>query len=116
MSTTSKTTATKKGKFESILTRDNKSIRADRAKRIVSSVQDAQLRLIMDIRGDIRKKEDELDSMTDLSTDNNNTSINVISPNFDASQFVERINELKKDIHLLEIKLRIAEQTQDEWF
>jgi hypothetical protein len=109
-------TTTKKSKFESQLMRDNKQIRADRARRIGESVTDAQTKLIMQIRGDIRKKEDELAAMTDLSTDNQNTSMNVIAADFNPDAFVERINTLKVEINLLQIKLRIAEETQAEWF
>jgi len=106
----------KKSKFESQLVRDNKAIRADRGRRIAEAVSDAQTKLIMAIRGDIRKKEDELAAMTDLSTDNQTTSMNVISPSFDADAFVGRINDLKTSINVLKIKLRIAEETQTEWF
>lgn len=108
--------ATAKSKFETQLVRDNKAIRADRGKRIAESVSDAQTRLIMDIRGEVRRIEDELASMTDLSTDNTNTTMNVISPNFDAYEFVKQINELNTKLNLLNIKLSIAEKTQKEWF
>lgn len=108
--------ATAKSKFETQLVRDNKAIRADRGKRIAEAVSDAQTRLVMDIKGEKRKLEDELASMTDLSTDNTNTTMNVISPSFDAYQFVSQINELKTKLSLLNIKLGIAEDTQKEWF
>jgi len=109
-------TAVKVSKFESQLIRGNKEIRADRGRRISESVSDAQLKLIMDIKSDIRKKEDELARMTDLSTDNHNTSMNVISPSFDADAFVRKINELQLDLEKLRIKQRVAEETQQEWF
>lgn len=108
--------ATAKSKFEAQLVRDNKAIRADRGRRIAEAVSDAQARLVMDIRGDIRKKEDELAAMTDLSTDNTNTTMNVISPDFDAYKFVAKINQLKTELDVLGVKLSIAESTQTEWF
>jgi hypothetical protein len=52
----------------------------------------------------------------DLSTSNENTSINVISPSFDATQFVRRINDLKGRLAINEEKLAIAEDTLEEWF
>lgn len=109
-------TTVKVSKFESQLVRGNKEIRADRGRRIAESVSDAQVRLVMDIKGEIRKKEDELARMTDLSTDNQNTSMNVISPSFDPDSFVRRINDLQVDLEKLRIKQRIAEGTQQEWF
>lgn len=108
--------ATAKSKFAIQLARDNKQIRADRAVRISEGVADAQARLTMDIKGQIRGKEDELSAMTDLSTDNTNTSLNVISPSFNATEFVSRINTLKTEIKMLRIKLEIAEDTTAEWF
>lgn len=108
--------ATAKTKFATTLARDNKQIRADRAVRISEGVADAQARLVMDIRGQIRGKEDELSAMTDLSTDNTNTTLNVISPSFNANDFVGKINTLKTEIKMLNIKLEIAEETTQEWF
>lgn len=105
-----------KSKFEIQLARDNKQIKADRAKRIAESVSDAQMRLVMDIKADIRKKEDELSAMTDLSTDNTNTTMNIISKDFDPASFVSRINELRTEIATLSIKLSIAEETSAQWF
>lgn len=103
-------------KFEQQLTRSNSQISADRARRIKEAVSDEQNKLVMDLKALIRKDENELDAMMDLSTSNENTSINVISPSFDASQFVRRINELKSRLAINEEKLAIAEDTLEEWF
>jgi hypothetical protein len=103
-------------KFAEQLSRDNSSIRDDRAKRISESVADAQDTLIRSIKDRIRKAEGELDSMLDLSSDNQTTSMNVISPSFNADTFVTRINDLKVQISLDNIKLQIALETKEEWF
>lgn len=103
-------------KFEQQLTRSNSQISADRARRIKEAVSDEQNKLVMDLKALIRKDENELDAMMDLSTSNENTSINVISPSFDASQFVRRINELKSRLAINEEKLAIAKDTLEEWF
>lgn len=120
MATPRKTTATTKtattSKFASTLSRDNKQIRYERAIRISESVSDAQQKLIMDIKSKIRGRENELESMMDLSTDNTNTSMNVISESFNPDDFVTRINTLKKEIKLFTIELEIAEETNEEWF
>lgn len=109
-------TETKVSKFEAQLTRSNKQISKDRAKRIKDAVNDEQLKLIMDLKAQIRNDENKLDAMMDLSTSNETTSINVISPNFDASAFVRTINDLKQRIAIASEKLAIAEGTLNEWF
>ena len=109
-------TKNKVSRFEAQLVRTNKQIKGDRAKRINGTVADAQMVLIMGIRGKVREKENELDAMMDLSTDNQTTTMNVISPKFDAKEYVERINKLKVEIKMLSIELSIAEETYAEWF
>lgn len=103
-------------RFAEQLSRDNSSIRTDRAKRISESVSEAQDKLIFAIRDKVRKAQGELDSMMDLSSDNHTTSMNVVSPEFNADTFVSRINELKVIISLESEKLIIAEETKEEWF
>ena len=103
-------------KFEAQLTRSNAQISKDRAKRIKEAVHDEQLKLIMDLKAEIRNNENKLDAMMDLSTSNETTSINVISPNFDPAAFVRTINELKQKIAIASEKLAIAESTLNEWF
>lgn len=106
----------KKSKFEAQLVRDNKTIRADRGKRIAESLADAQARLIMDIKGEKRKREDALAAMTDLTSDNQTTSMNVISPNFNADTFVREMNKLQVEIKKLDEQLSVAESTNKDWF
>lgn len=114
--TTKKTTAVKGTKFASQLRRDNSAIRADRAERIAEAVADAQAKLIMGLKDSVRKSQNELDAMMDLSADNQTTSMNVISADFDADAFVQRINQLKTNIAVKSEELEIALETQKEWF
>lgn len=108
--------AKKESKFVAQLKRSNSKIRVDRARRIGTMVSNSHARLVMDLEEKIAKKEDELEAMMDLSTDNQTTSLNVISPNFDAAAFVEKVNNIKVDLRLLKIKLEIAQETTKEWF
>lgn len=108
--------AAKNTKFVNQLKRTNSKIQADRAQRIGKSVSNAQTRLVMDLEEKVNKKQDELDAMMDLSTDNVSTSLNVISPDFNAKEFVEKINSIQVELNLLNIKLSIAQKTQAEWF
>lgn len=107
----------KKGKsaFVTNLQRSNAKIRDDRAIRIGNKVDRAQTKLISSIQDQIDTMTDKLEAMQDLSTDNKNTSLNVVSPDFNADQFVTEINSLKTEIKLKGIELEIAESTQEEW-
>lgn len=103
-------------RFEEILSRSNADIRKDRAKRITSSVVDAQAKFIMELNSKIRKQENELDSLLDLSTSNQNTSMNVVHPDFDAEEYVQRINALVLDIELQKQALVVALEVQEDLF
>lgn len=106
----------KESKFVKQLKRSNKAIRADRAKRIGTKVSNAHSRMCMKLQEDISNMEDEIDAMTDLSTDNQSTSMNVISTNFNADEYVERLNTLKVKIKIAKEKLEIAQDTTSELF
>ena len=108
--------AAKDSKFVSQLSRSNKAIKIDRARRIGEACSDAQIKLVMDIKSKIRTKNNRLDEMTDLSADNQSTTTNVISKNFSADDFVKEINDLKVDLANLEVELEVAEETSNEWF
>lgn len=110
------TTAKNTEKFADLLKRSNSKIREDRADRIADSVSDAQEKLIMDIKSNIRNKQNKLDNMLDLSADNRSTTMNVISDSFDPDDFVREINKLKTEIQLEEVKLKIAQETKKAWF
>lgn len=103
-------------RFEEILSRSNADIRKDRAKRITSSVVDAQAKFIMELNSKIRKKENELDSLLDLSTSNQNTSMNVVHPDFNAEDYVNRINSLVLEIELQKQELVVALEVQEDLF
>jgi hypothetical protein len=103
-------------RFEEILSRSNADIRKDRAKRITSSVVDAQAKFIMELNSKIRKKENELDSLLDLSTSNQTTSMNVVHPDFVAEEYVQRINSLVLEIELKKQELTVALEVQEDLF
>lgn len=110
------TTEVRVSKLADILARSNSSIREDRARRIAEAVSDAQDKIIMDLNAEIRKRENELDSLMDLSTSNLATSLNVISPDFDAEQYIRRINQLHIDIELKRQELEIAKEVKADLF
>ena len=106
---------TGKSAFVANLQRSNSKIRDDRAVRIGNKVDRAQVKLISGIQDGIDSMTDQLEAMQDLSTDNQNTSLNVISPKFDADAFCTEINKLKTEIKLQKLELEIAEETLEEW-
>jgi hypothetical protein len=110
------TTEVRVSKFADILARSNASIREDRARRIAEAVSDAQDKIIMDMNAEIRKRENELDAMMDLSTSNLKTSMNVISPDFDAESYVKKINQLYIEIETKRMELEIIKEVKSDLF
>jgi hypothetical protein len=110
------TTEVRVSKFADILARSNASIREDRARRIAEAVSDAQDKIIMDMNAEIRKRENELDAMMDLSTSNLKTSMNVISPDFDAESYVKKINQLYIEIETKRMELEIIKEVKADLF
>jgi hypothetical protein len=110
------TTEVRVSKFADILARSNASIREDRARRIAEAVSDAQDKIIMDLNAEIRKRENELDAMMDLSTSNLKTSMNVISPDFDAESYVKKINQLYVEIETKRMELEIIKEVKADLF
>lgn len=106
----------KQSMFVQQLSRSNSKIRTDRAERIGRTVANAHSKLIMDLEESIDQAENELEAMRDLSSDNQTTSMNVISPNFDANAYVTKIQNLSVEIVLMKEKLKIAKTTEKEWF
>ena len=108
--------AVKNMKFVTLLKRDNKKIRADRALRIGKKVANAQSKMIMAIEDDISNAEDRIEAMMDLSADNKSTSMNIVSPNFSGEEFVQEFQTLNVKLKLNKEKLAIAQATLEEWF
>lgn len=91
--------------FKSLLERDNKTIRGDRATRIAESARMDYIELINSKKKEIFSIENSLDVMSDLSTSNTTTTSNRIGEfSFDSANFVKRRSDLL-------VKLTIAKQT-----
>ena len=110
------TNKTKESKFIATLKRTNSKIRNDRAVRIGTKVANAQDMLIMKLEEKIMSYQDQLDAMMDLSTDNQTTSMNIVSQDFNPGQYVEKINSLKTEIELIGVELKIAKETRKDLF
>lgn len=93
--------------FVSILKRDNKTIKADRAVRIGQSVKEAQIKLILDMRASLRGFEDQKAAMTDISASNSVNSMNAIVE-LNAAEFVTEYHAISVRIELADRELQIA--------
>ena len=105
----------KMSKFEEILKRENSSIKDERAKRISKSVANAQKALVMELEQQVMDLEDKLEAMTDLSTDNQSTTLNRIE-DFNASNFVKAYHKIKMEIALAKIQLDKAQESLTQIF
>jgi len=106
----------KRSPFAVKLSRENKKVKADRANRIGASLEAAQKMKVYSLEGDVRQLEDKLDEMTDVSTDNVSTTLNVINKGFNAEHFVNVMHDTKVELALKKQELAIAEATYQEWF
>lgn len=102
--------------FQAQLTRSNGDISAARAKRIGIAVEDEMTTSIAKRRSKLLKSENQIEAMTDLSTDNQNTSLNVISPQFDPTDFANKLIELEIEKTQLELELEVAITVKERWF
>ena len=113
---TKATVKTGMSRFSSRLSRDNSKVKEERAIRIGSSLEAAQKMLIYGLEEEVRTLEDKLDEMTDVSTDNVSTTLNVISKSFDSKEFVSTMQLRKVQLALKRQELRIAQETYNEEF
>jgi len=105
-----------KSAFAAKLARENGKVKEDRAVRISDGIAAEQQMLIYKLESEVRKLEDKLDEMTDVSTDNVSTTLNVISKSFNPSEFVQTMHNTKVNLILKNQELTIAREVMAEWF
>lgn len=93
--------------FVNILKRSNDTIKDERAQRIGQSLKEAQIQLILELKGQVRAFEDRLSSMSDLSASNSSMDVNRVT-DMDFAAFVSRYQTVSIDLELLNRKLAIA--------
>ena len=102
--------------FAGILSRNNDKIRDDRAGRISEACSDAAIAVVQAKKKVVRGLCNEIDAMMDLSADNQNTSLNVISPDFDADEYVGKLTQLNIDLEIAKQELDVAQVTTKKYF
>ncbi len=103
-----------KGLFETLLTRNNRQLRDDRAQIIIEDAQLIFKRTIEDIQQNIKKVSRDRENMLDMNPDNKDVILNPSS--FDSQKFVDNDLKLGLDLRNLRIKLEIAQERYDELF
>lgn len=96
----------KANSFKEILKRSNKSIQADRATRISVRAKGAFDALVNAANERVMDIEDQLDSMSDISTSNTITTANAIKgATFDAVAFVQKRAKFRLNLALAKEEL-----------
>lgn len=101
-------------KFYNNLIKSNNEIKETRAKRVSEQAEMAQQELVNRIKKELNQLENQLEDIYDLAPDNTQ-SLNV-GKNFDAEQWVQKVQDLKIQFMNKEVELKAANETLSEWF
>ena len=101
-------------KFYNNLIKSNNEIKETRAKRVSEQAEMAQQELVNRIKKELNQLENQLEDIYDLAPDNTQ-SLNV-GKNFDAEQWVQKVQDLKIQFMNKEVELKAANETLNEWF
>lgn len=100
-------------KFLENLKKSNKEIRESRAKNLASTVDIAQQSLINDLKTKQLQLQQAIENHVDLSP----TNADDLGPQeLNATEWVLKLQELKEELTEVEVQLKIAQSTYDEWF
>jgi len=105
----------KRSKFMEILTRDNSEIAITRAERFEQITKTEIDNHISSIENDIIKAQDEMDTLLDISTNNDINAINALR-DWDAEEFVTKRCTLRLKIKRLNEALEVAQAERNELF
>lgn len=104
-----------KTSFLEILKRSDKKIEEARALRITGAVYDEQAALLAEKRSNVRRLENELDEMMDLSVSNTLMAVNRIHK-LDGKEFVSKMQSLKVALEMAKVEHKIAVATMEDLF
>ena len=102
-------------KFVRILSQSHSKIRETRAKIIAEEAAFAQEDIVRNLEKEKREINSKLDSLTDMNPDSR-LSLQVVKADFNAESILTEIQQLKIDLVNKKVELKIAKDTQDEWF
>lgn len=101
--------------FNELLVRSDKRIEADRARRIVGAAYDSMYAIVANERAALRRLQFEIDKSLDLSVSNQTTTVNRVM-DLQPDDFLQKILQLKVDIKLAEVRMKVAEEMMAEFF
>lgn len=118
--TKTKTVATKPqgpavSKFFSNLTAGHEGIKEKRANQLTTAAHLAQDALLNRLRNEVNGLETELDKLTDLHPVNS-TDLTVGGENFNAEEWVNKVQSTKVALLNKQVELKLAVETHTEWF
>lgn len=100
-------------KFLENLKKSNKEIRESRAKNLASTVDIAQQSLMNDLKTKQLQLQQAIENHVDLSP----TNADDLGPQeLNAIEWVLKLQKLKEELLEVEVQLKIAQSTYDEWF
>lgn len=101
-------------KLERMLSADNKAVISARAKNAMEEISAEMATAIANLEKDKREFVKKLTNITDIGPDNT-TSLRVVDEGFDACSWLKEIHNLKMDIRLKDIEIKVAKEMSDEW-
>ena len=102
-------------KLERKLSADNRAVISARAKNAMDDCAAEMDTLIAKLEKNKRNAVKELTNLTDIGPDNT-TSLRVVDESFNAERWIQQIHELKMEIRLADIEIKVALETKEEWF
>lgn len=102
-------------KFAQNLTKNNKQIKESRAKRVAEQAKMAQEDVVRTLRTETMDLEAKLEDLEDLSPDST-MSLNPVKGEFDAKEWVNKIQSIKIELANKTIEYKIAKETFDSYF
>lgn len=102
-------------KFQVILRQSSKEIKENRARIASENAKDAAEELVRKLSKELRTLESQLDHLTDLNRDSE-LSLKVIKDDFNATNWMANIQNVKLAIVQKKIELEVAKETYADWF
>lgn len=102
-------------KFLSVLGKNLKEIKGQRAVIISEDAQAASEKLINDLKTNLRRLKSALLTLEDINANGAFVS-NPVKENFDATSWIKDMHNIKLQIIDMEIELQVAVETHNTWF
>jgi len=98
-----------------MFTATSKEIKGFRGTLLVSTMKRDQDRLVMDLEDEVATLEEKLGSLTDMYP-NSEMTLRITKKDFNSKDWVKDTQELKVELKLKRVELKIARETTEEWF